>query len=148
MKLNFVALKSLPRYQSFGNNFNLGKELRDAINKKLKGNNSDCFVPSSSSQPIIVENLEINTKENKGSGGILSGAGAGVVSSGVVDAVKDSKKTEQHKNIDTDKLIDETAENNNDAKDDMAIDEICEQNDLDLEDSTDDSDINFDDIDD
>lgn len=148
MKISFAALKSVPHYQSFGNNFNLGKELGDVINKKLKGNDSDCFVPSSPSQPIIVEKLEINTKESKGPDGILPGAGAGVVSSGVVDAVKGSKETEHHKNIDTDKIIDETAENNNDTKDDISIDEIYEQNDFDMEDSNDASDIDFDDIDD
>ena len=146
MRINFATLKSVPHYSSFGNNFDLSKELENVINKKLNGDNFDSFVPSSPSQPIIVEKLEINTKEKKGSGGIASGAGAGIVGSGVLDAVKDcNKETEQHENTDIDKIIDETAENNQNTKDDMSIDETDNFN---MEDSDDDSGVDFDNIDD
>ena len=55
MRISFATLKSVPHYSSFGNNFDLSKELENVINKKLNGDNFDSFVPSSPSQPIIVE---------------------------------------------------------------------------------------------
>ena len=68
----------------FRGGFDLGKEIKDALSKKLSGQmgnlGSDEFVPSTPSQPIMVDKIEIHQGEK----GIKSALKTGGVTAGGV----------------------------------------------------------------
>lgn len=155
MKILPVMFNNLNVSRTFGQKFDLGDELNRAINKKLHNDDSDSFVPSTPSQPVIIEKLEINQQNDKDSSakkgngsGFLTGTGTGFVGSEVTDKIIDSKNNNHQEDIDVDKMIDETATENNAPNNDMSIEEMMENEEFIIDESNDiDSDFDMGDID-
>lgn len=149
-----VTFNTVNTPRTFGQSYDLGRELSKAINKKLQNDEADSFVPSVPSQPIIIEKLEINnqndkdTSTKKGSGSsFLTGTGAGFVGSEVKDKINDIQNKNRQKEVNIDKMIDETAHENTGNTNEMSIEEITENNEF-IDESNDmDSDFCIDDVD-
>lgn len=150
MKVSPLMFNTIYANKSFKQKFDLGDELNKAINKKLHNDDTDSFVPSTPSQPIIIEKLEINqqndkessSKNNSGSS-FLTGTGTGFVGSEVTDKIIEKRDENSQKGVDIDKMIDETANENKESHEDMSIQEMAENDDFDTTD-TDDTDSDTD----
>ena len=84
---------------SFKGSFDIGREIKDALSKKLSGAiknpGSDEFVPSAPSQPIMITKLEINQGENGAkaalkNGGLAAGGAVTVYGAGDLITKKDA----------------------------------------------------------
>lgn len=142
----------------FRGSFDLGEQIKDALSKKLSGQlgnlGSDEFVPSTPSQPIMVDKIEINQGEKGIKSALKTGgvtAGGVATGYGVGDLVKhkDSSISEifNGENDDDNENVD--SESNDDDTDIEHISDDDDNDDTDVDNENDDDDFDDgDDIDD